>query len=173
MKLKRSIVIFPQFGNDINLIQDIRNQYDPLASKIAPHITLVFPFESEILSHTLRQHIKTSLSGLETFSLSMQGISIEENNYLFLNLIKGQEYITKIHDLLYSGILEQFLSRRHFYKPHLTVGHLENTLETNGAMNQLKHFKHKFETKVNRITTEIILDDLSSEIDFAITLKLI
>ena len=171
MKLKRSIVIFPQFNSDTNLIQDIRNQYDPLASKIAPHITLVFPFESEILSNTLRQHIETSLYGLEIFNLSMQGISIEENNYLFLNLIKGQEYITKIHESLYSGILEQFLSRRHFYKPHLTVGHLENKLETNAAMNQLKHFNHKFETKVNTITTEIILDDLSSEIDFEITLK--
>ena len=114
MKLKRSIIIFPQFGSDINLIQDIRNQYDPLANKIAPHITLVFPFESEICSHTLRQHIETSLSGFKAFSLSMQGISSEEGNYLFLNLIKGQEYITKIHDLLYSEILEKFLSKKTF-----------------------------------------------------------
>jgi 2'-5' RNA ligase len=49
-KKKRAIIIFPQFGSDTNLIQDIRNQYDPLANKIAPHITLVFPFESDISS---------------------------------------------------------------------------------------------------------------------------
>jgi hypothetical protein len=55
MKLKRSIIIFPQFGNDTNLIQNIRHQYDPLASKIAPHITLVFPFESEISSEAYRR----------------------------------------------------------------------------------------------------------------------
>lgn len=172
MNTKRSILIFPQFSNsDLNLIQNIRNKYDPLANKIAPHITLVFPFESEISSNVLRQHLETSLDGFESFSLSMQGISHEEENYLFLNLLKGQEYITKIHNLLYSGILAKFLSRKHSYKPHLTVGRLKNYLETKAAMMQLKYFDRKFETEINKITTEIILDDLSSKIDFEITLK--
>ena len=172
MNIKRSILTFPQFSNsDVNLIQNIRNKYDPLASKIAPHITLVFPFESEISANALRQHLETNLDGFEAFNLTMQGISHEEGNYLFLNLLQGQEHIIKIHDLLYSGILAKFLSRKHFYKPHLTVGCLKNHLETKAAMMQLKYFDHKFEIEINKITTEIILDDLSSEIDFEITLK--
>ncbi|MGL5834323.1 MAG: 2'-5' RNA ligase family protein [Waterburya sp.] len=170
MKLTRSIVIFPQFGSDLDLIQNIRHQYDPLASKIAPHITLVFPFESEISSKTLRQHIKTSLEGFKPFSLSLRGISHEEGNYLFLNPIKGQEQIIKLHDLLYSGILKRFLSQKHDYKPHITVAHLQDSLATEAAIDKLKTFDHEFTTEVNKITTEIILEDLTSKIDFAVTL---
>lgn len=170
MKIKRSIVIFPEFGIDTNLIQNIRNNYDPLASKIAPHITIVFPFESEISSNILHQYIKNSLYEFKAFSLIMQGISQEQGNYLFLNLIQGQENIIRIHDLVYSGLLERFLSKQHCYKPHLTVGRLQNLLATEAAMNKLKYFDYKFETKVNKITSEIILDNLSSEVDFEITL---
>ena len=166
MKLKRSIIIFPQFGKDTDLIQNIRHKYDPLANKIKPHITLVFPFESEIPSDTLQQHIKTQLDEFKPFSLSCQGISHEKDNYLFLNLIQGQEQIIKIHDLLYLGILNQFLSKKHQYRPHLTVGHLEDRSETNATMKKLESFDYKFVTQVNEITTEIILKNFASKIDF-------
>ena len=170
MKLKRSIVIFPQFSSDANLIQTIRHQYDPLASKIAPHITLVFPFESEISSDVLRQHIEISLDRLKPFSLSLRGISQEEGNYLFLNPSAGKKQIIKIHDLLYSGILERFLSKKHHYKPHVTVGHFADLSATQAAMNQLKSFNYRFITQVNEITTEIILEDFSSKVDFVVRL---
>lgn len=170
MKLKRSIIIFPQFGKDTDLIQNIRYKYDPLASKIAPHITLVFPFESEISSDALCQHIKTQLEKLKPFSLTLQGISQEKGNYLFLNLIRGQKQIVKIHDLLYKGILNQFLSNKHQYKPHLTVGRFEDFSATKAAMNELKSFNHQLKTQVDKITTEIILEDSFSKVDFAIEL---
>ena len=44
---KRDILIFPKFEN-IYLIQNIRNKFDPLANLIAPHITLAFPFLDDI-----------------------------------------------------------------------------------------------------------------------------
>ena len=43
----RTIMIFPQFKN-IEIINEIRNRYDPLAKLVRPHITLVFPFENEM-----------------------------------------------------------------------------------------------------------------------------
>ena len=168
---KRAIIIFPQFGSHTNLIQDIRNRYDPLANKIAPHITLVFPFDSQISSKVLYRHIKNSLQGFEAFSLSMQGISHEAKNYLFLNLMKGREDIIKIHDLLYSELIARFLSKKYIYRPHLTVGHLPDTDTAKIAIRELKHFDYKFETKIDKITTEIILENLSSEVDFEIKLK--
>lgn len=169
-KIKRAIIIFPQLGSDTNLIQDIRNQYDPLAHKIAPHITLVFPFESEISSNELYQHVRNSLHEFKPFKLTMQRI-IQEENYLFLNLTRGQKEVIEIHDLLYSGLLSGFLSKQHNYQPHITVGRLKDINAVKFAMNKLKHFDYKFETKVDKITTEIILDDLSSKVDFEIKLK--
>ena len=40
-------MIFPEFNN-MQIIDDIRTKYDPLAKLVRPHITLVFPFESEM-----------------------------------------------------------------------------------------------------------------------------
>lgn len=168
MELTRSIVIFPQFNGHIDVIQNIRQQYDPLASEIAPHITLVFPFKSEISSGDLSQHVKTCLDKFKSFDLCLKGISQEKGNYLFLNLAEGQEQVRKIHDVLYSGILRQFLSTKHHYRPHVTLGHLPDIPTMQSAWERLKFFDYEFRTQVNKITTEIILDDFSSKIDFTI-----
>ena len=45
----RTIMIFPEFEN-MDIIDRIRDKYDPLARLVRPHITLVFPFENE-MSH--------------------------------------------------------------------------------------------------------------------------
>ena len=44
---KRDILIIPKFNN-INKIQKIREKYDELYDIINPHITLAFPFKSNI-----------------------------------------------------------------------------------------------------------------------------
>ena len=172
-KLNRSVVIFPQLGKHTDSIQNIRQQYDPLADKIAPHITLIFPFESEISSDLLHQHIQSCLSGFEPFDLCLRGISQSEGNYLFLNIIEGQEQIKRIHSLLYLGILQQFLSTKHHYRPHVTIAHLPDILTMQTAWEKLKFLflDREFRTQVSKITTEIILDDFSSIIDFAVALN--
>jgi hypothetical protein len=38
-------MIFPHFGN-MQLIDNIRSNYDPLAEHVRPHITLVFPLKA-------------------------------------------------------------------------------------------------------------------------------
>ena len=170
MVVERSIVIFPQLGKEKNFIQGIRERYDPLASKIAPHITLVFPFKSKIPSLELRQHLETCLVKVPKFNSTVQGIS-HEGNYLFLNIIEGRERIIEIHNSFYSGLLEEFLSKKHTYQPHITVGHLINSTAAKTAMEELKHCDRQLKIKIDKITTEIVLDDLSSKIDFEIELK--
>jgi 2'-5' RNA ligase len=169
-KTKRAIIIFPQLGSNISLIQNIRNQYDSLAHKIAPHITLVFPFKSNISSDELSQHVRSSLCEFKSFNLTMQKIIQGAENHLFLDLIRGQKEVIEIHDLLYSGLLTRFLSKQHHYQPHLTVGRFKDFNAVKIAINKLEYFDYKFETKVDKITTEIILDDLSSKVDFEIKL---
>ena len=46
-KTLRTIMIFPEFEN-MEIIDNIRKKYDPLAELVRPHITLVFPFESQM-----------------------------------------------------------------------------------------------------------------------------
>ncbi len=78
----RAIVIFPQFKN-VRLINEIREKYDPLSDYIAPHITLVFPFESDIPAIELIEHIKVALVGCDKFSLAMCGITASSDGYIF------------------------------------------------------------------------------------------
>ena len=52
-------MIFPQFNN-IETIDEIRDRYDPLAKLVCPHITLVFPFESEITNDEVQEKLVCS-----------------------------------------------------------------------------------------------------------------
>ena len=48
----RTIMIFPEFRN-MNVIDSIRIKYDPLTKLVRPHITLVFPFDSDMSNDEL------------------------------------------------------------------------------------------------------------------------
>jgi 2'-5' RNA ligase len=129
--LKRCIMIFPEFMN-MEVIQGIRRQYDPLVLHVKPHITLVFPFASSIESDELRSHIADVISGIPPFRVKLSGITAHvdrSGHYLFLNVVEGCREITAIHSRLYGGILKPhqppFLQKG--YTPHLTLGRLDTT----------------------------------------------
>ena len=84
IKLKRDILIFPKFKN-IDLIQKIREDYDELSSLVDPHITLVFPFNDEIDTPTLSLKIKEAIKDICPFKVVFNGISLSDDNYIFLN----------------------------------------------------------------------------------------
>jgi 2'-5' RNA ligase len=119
-------MIFPHFKNE-RLIDDIREKYDPLAEHVRPHITLVFPFDSDIETTKLKEHIVNVASNIKTFSITLSGItpSISIGNYLFLNIKEGNTQINEIHKRLYKGILKEvypeWLNDTGFL-PHMTVG---------------------------------------------------
>ena len=169
--MNRCILIFTKFDN-IEKIDELRKKYDPAVNNIAPHITLVFPFESNIDGTSLREHIEKNVKGIKPFKVELQGISGENKNYLFLNVIKGKEKLTELHNKLYTGILEEF--KPEFlntikFKPHLTVGKLDNDEEFVKAIEDTEDFNEVFKIMVERITVEIIGEKqeaiIESEID--------
>ena len=120
-----AIAIFPKFDNK-SQIDQLRNLFDPLVSLIDPHITLVFPFECDFPNEQLRAHIQHAIQGIRPFEVYLQGITGSESEYLFLNIKVGNDQIIKLHDRLYSGLLESHLRKDHTYIPHLTVGRLND-----------------------------------------------
>ena len=70
---ERTIMIFPKFNN-MEIIDSIRKKYDPLADLVRPHITLVFPFQSDITDAKLGSHIENAIAGISPFSLHLAGI---------------------------------------------------------------------------------------------------
>nr|WP_100065610.1 2'-5' RNA ligase family protein [Miniphocaeibacter massiliensis] len=83
----RSIIILPKFKN-INSIENIRKEYDPLFGLINPHITLMFPFESNLTKEEIVDIIDETIKNEKTLLIKLRGVSKSINkygNYLFLN----------------------------------------------------------------------------------------
>ena len=96
--MKRAIVLFPKFEN-IDAIQAVRERFDPLASFIAPHITLVFPFESELSTHEIGDHVRRAIEGVKRFSVQLSSVTGDfRDGYLFLNVKRGNDAIIDLHD---------------------------------------------------------------------------
>jgi 2'-5' RNA ligase len=153
--IKRSITIFPEFHN-IDVIQKLREKYDPLFELIPPHITLVFPFTSDMTTTQLREHMEKVLTEEKVFSIRLQGVTGAGGEYLFLNVKEGNDDLIRIHDRLYSGVLNKFFYREVSYIPHLTVGRLGDKQSFEHALKETEDFREDFITVINKVTAEII-----------------
>ena len=166
---KRVIVIFPKFER-LGLIEQIRSMFDPLATSTEAHITLVFPFESNVSSEQLHSHIKDATRNIQPFQLKLQGITGHEGEYLFLNVKRGNDQIIELHDKLYTGVLAPYLLHSHTYVPHLTVGRLPDNDSFCHALAKIKEFTATFETQIKEISVCSIQADGSDQIDFTVAL---
>jgi len=151
-------MIFPQFEN-IEVIDKIREKYDPLAFLARPHITLVFPFEHPMSNSELESVLDKRLSDIPAFDLEMQGFAKQEDigwgHWLSLDVTRGEEMIRKIHDVLYENELSS--CKVEFpYAPHMTVGRLFDKAEADAAYDSIKSNDTVFSTKVDKISVEMI-----------------
>ena len=85
----RTIMIFPEFKN-MEIIDNIRKQYDPLAKLVKPHITLVFPFESPLSNEDLKYILDKRLDAVKPFHLTLGGISKQEDIFGNLSYTTGK-----------------------------------------------------------------------------------
>ena len=145
---KRDILIFPKFKN-INKIQEIRNKYDKLANLIALHITLAFPFSDDMSNEELITKLSNLLKNYEPFSVIFKGISLSDDNYIFLNCVKGCQEIIQLHDEIYKKILPTHFKKHTKYIPHITLGQSNN-------IDEFSTFTYEFETIVDEVSIELI-----------------
>ena len=161
--MKRDILIFPKFKN-IDLIQNIRKKYDRLYNFLPPHITLVFPFTDDIDNNTLYIKLKELLKSYKKFKVKFKGISLSNDNFIFLNCIYGANTIINLHNEIYKNILPLHLKKDIKYIPHITLGQ-------NDKIANLKNFDFQFETIVDEIIIEEIGKNEESIILHTIKLK--
>ncbi|MGE5334714.1 MAG: 2'-5' RNA ligase family protein [Nitrososphaerota archaeon] len=148
-----AIVIFPDFAPAQRAIIDrIRAAYDPLAPTIEPHITLVFPFTAQLSTDELLAHMRSSAAIIAPFEITLRGITGEQDEWLFLNVKRGNDPIIALHDQLYSGPLAPYLEPRYTYVPHLTVGHLAPGPRFDAALREVNGQTETFHTTVRAIT---------------------
>ena len=126
MTVTYAIVAFPAFDAP-QPIEAVRRAFDPQASLLPAHITLVFPFVASRNTVALREHIDSALQEVSRFEVTLAPPSAEQEAYLFMRVQSGRERIVDLHDRLYSGPLQRHLSPSHPYEPHVTVGHLASS----------------------------------------------
>ena len=156
--VKHCILIFPEFRN-IDLIEDIRRRYDPAFRSVPPHVTLVFPFTSDMPTDTLRRHIEVALLGVEPVPLCLSGVSVRKDfgNYLLLDVHRGRNKLIEVHRRLYTGLLAPYLPQwRRSFDPHLTIGKIEDDAAFERAWQEVRGLQAEFRTCVREIAVEII-----------------
>ena len=166
-KGKRDILIIPKFSN-IHKIQMIREKYDELFDIIEPHITLAFPFKSNISNKKLKQQLTDSIKDINPFKIKCKGVTLRKDNrintyYIFLNIVEGKEIINEINHKIYENILKDVDIKKYDYEPHITLGTTNNP-------NEKIELNEEFETIVDSIVVERIGENEESIIEFEINL---
>lgn len=154
----RDVLIFPEL-DDVSLIQDIREKYDELADIVPPHITLAFPFDSDITNEELDRKLKSILSEYKEFSITLSGVSYHYDErvdvyYIYLDVTQGYDTIYEISKKIYSEVLNMEVPEK--YIPHITLGSVEK-------INNIK-LDHVFNTSVKNIVVEDIGENEESNI---------
>ncbi len=68
------VIYLPKTLDDI--VAPFREKYDPLYNLVAAHITLVFPFESNLSLDNLSTSIKSAVEGLTSFEIELESIRV-------------------------------------------------------------------------------------------------
>ncbi|EOS8268546.1 TPA: 2'-5' RNA ligase family protein [Bacillus cereus] len=166
----RTILLFLQNMSN-GEVESIREKHDPLFRLIPPHITIVFPFESNISNDELKSHILNLLKGVGKIKIEFANRITSVGNYLFLEVEGGKEQIEELHDMLYKGPLAQFLREDIPYIPHVTVGRKENAELAAEVAKDIHSLPEKLQCVIDRISVERIGENGESIIEFEVPLQ--
>ena len=167
--MERTILLFLS-NSDLEEIEAIRKKHDPLFDLISPHITLVFPFESEVSNEGLKKHIETNISNKNPFYITLNPIVTNVEEYLFLLLEEGKEKIIELHNKLYTDFLQPFLHKEIPYRPHVTVGRKNDKEMALRVMDGLPPLRDIIRFTIEKITVESIGRNGESIIEFEVQL---
>ena len=112
-----AVVAYPTFSDaDRQWIEGLRSRYDPQASRIAAHVTLVFP--TEVPEAPLVAQVRHVLRSSAPTSVVLRGAAVSPDAigsgyYVSLIVDEGRDELCRIHDALYPGIP---------FVPHVTIG---------------------------------------------------
>jgi|LGVF01.1.fsa_nt_gb 2'-5' RNA ligase len=170
----RCIHIFPKFENAEKL-KSIREKYDYLHDCIEPHITLVFPFESDLSIKEIQLDLEEILKEVKPFKISTCELEGVDNHgyYLFLNIDDGKNNIRELHYKFHKGILSPYQSewtKNGSFVPHITVGRFENKVDMTTALNETIDFEDIYSTIVDKFYIEIIGENEESIIEGVVKL---
>lgn len=167
--MAKVVVAFPKLSpGDFDFIQSIRKESDELYFNVVdPHFTIIFPVFTEIDETTLINHVVEKSKRFSAFDFVLNKAILNDDafsNYWHVFLVpdQGNEEIVKLHDEIYTGILEPELRKDIPFVPHIGIA---NSLNKSGMQ--------KLADKINqdgiKISGKIDSLDICGYIDDTIT----
>ncbi|WP_318766180.1 2'-5' RNA ligase family protein [Lactiplantibacillus carotarum] len=154
----RSILIFPTMPQSVRqAIHAVRTEFDPLASHVRPHVSVVFPFELVNLSDTaLRRKISQLTNATAPFEVTFDQLSSDGHGTFWLQATRGADQLIRLHDQFYQDTAFAPMLRTDIpYRPHITLGRADAS-EVARIIDQLPLISLSFQTTVTTITAEVI-----------------
>ncbi|MGF9966008.1 2'-5' RNA ligase family protein [Bacillus rhizoplanae] len=167
--MERTILLFLS-NNNLEEIEAIRRKHDPLFGLISPHITLVFPFVSEVPNECLKKHIEIIIGSMNSFHITLNSVVTNSEEYLFLLIEEGKESIIELHNKLYTDFLQPFLRKEIPYIPHVTVGRKGDKEQAFHIIKNLHPLRDTMRFTIDKITVERIGENEESIIEFEVQL---
>jgi 2'-5' RNA ligase len=149
--IRRAVVAVPR-GKAMAQIEAIRLRYDPLATQLPAHVTLVFPFHSDIVDSALRSHVEHAVAPASPFALRLECIVSLDDHHLAATITTGSDSIVGLHDRLYTGPLATHRSRVHRFAPHITVGRFGERPAVETALGELPSTDLRIDTTITAVT---------------------
>ena len=122
------VLAYPQLEKkDYEWIQSFRAKHDERYFKVVePHFTVVFPVPS-VDEKTLIHHVEKAAKRFNQFYFVLRCAQIVKSSFInytdvFLIPEEGYRIFVKIHDAMYTGILERELRLDIPFIPHMGVG---------------------------------------------------
>jgi 2'-5' RNA ligase superfamily protein len=103
-------------------VQSFREEYDPTARLIEPHLTIVLP-SAGLSKELVTRHVERVLRNWSLFTVQFTGLGKSWDHWLFLLVGKGNKDVVKLHDHLYAGVLAPQQRKGLEFIPHVGLGH--------------------------------------------------
>lgn len=145
---------FPKFSSCDAWVSSFRSQHDAKASLVEPHLTLVFPTSNFSEGDLLQEFRKLSV-GLEPFNMVFKTAMImpeagdSNEGHIFLVPDEGFGAAIRLHDKLYSGILNSELRLDIPFVPHITIGSELELRKAKGFVDELNKREFHIEFEVD------------------------
>jgi 2'-5' RNA ligase len=151
------------------LIEDIRILLDPLSGVVPAHLTVVFPFSTEMSPKVIIDHVADRAAHFSPIETTLVGCHLQNDGYIHISVLDQQKQLSALHAQLYSGSLESFLDPNFPFLPHITIGRYTATSQ-DGAEKQIQRLSFPICLRLSRLVLEEILEDDKSSPLLEVTL---
>jgi 2'-5' RNA ligase len=147
------IVIAPIPEDLAAVAQAYRQKYDPLASALPPHLTVLNPFEFSESAETLYSHLEEIGEIYPPIKVSVAGWDIyhQIDYQLRLPLMAGRSEFVNLREDLLTGPLQYCPGQDKDYWPHIKLGQFAEPAEVEHVKKELTGFEPQFIFRVAQL----------------------